>query len=432
MRSAVGVETIFRVLGPLEIDRGGQPVSLRPAKQRTLLAVLLLRANVVVPVSLLVDCLWEEAPPAGAKGAVQAYVMRLRQAIGDHDARLIKTRPDGYALETGVENIDLQRFHVLVTRAQASHEPAERAAALREAVGLWRGPLLSDVGGAALRERIPDIPIHAEARLQALEQYFDAELQLGRHDELLDELRAMTAEHPLRERFWGQLMVALYRAHRQEEALAAHAEVTRLLAEELGIDTGAEIRALHERIRDGDLSLTPQPPRTPAVVPAQLPADPGELPGRADLVDEITELLVNSDDRPTVPLVVLTGSPDGGRAELAARIANRARPAFPGGQLHAALTAGSDTGRVLIGFLHALGVREEQVPPEAEERTALYRSLLAKRRVLVVLDSVTGPDQVRPLLPGDSGCAVLVTSENDLRGLTALQGARQFRVDRPS
>ncbi|MCP3801775.1 AfsR/SARP family transcriptional regulator [Allokutzneria sp. A3M-2-11 16] len=420
------METVFRVLGPMEIDRDGEPVRLRPAKQRTLLAVLLLRANVVVPVATLVDCLWEDAPPAGAKGTIQAYVMRLRQAIGDQDARLIKTRPDGYALETAVENIDLQRFHVLVTHAQASCEPEERAAALREAVGLWRGPLLADVGGAALRERIPDIPIHAEARLQALEQYFDAELQLGRHNELLDELRATTAEHPLRERFWGQLMVALYRAHRQREALAAYAEVTRRLADELGIDTGAEIRALHERVRDGDLPLTPQPPQVPAVVPAQLPADPGDLPERAELVDEITELLVNPDDRPTVPLVVLTGCPDGGRAELAARIAHRARPAFPGGQLHATLN--TDTANVLIGFLHALGVREEQVPPEAEERTALYRSLLAKRRVLVVLDSVAGPDQVRPLLPGDSGCAVLVTSENDLRGLTALQGARQFRV----
>ncbi|GAA4006703.1 hypothetical protein GCM10022247_30550 [Allokutzneria multivorans] len=425
------MQTIFRVLGPMEIARDGEPVALRPAKQRALLAVLLLRANVVVPVATLVDCLWEDVPPAGAKGAVQAYVMRMRQSIGDHGASLVKTRPDGYVLETAAENVDLHRFHILVTRAHTSREATERAATLREAVGLWRGPLLDDVGGAALRERIPDIPIHSEARLQAMEQCFDAELQLGGHEELLDELHSMTAEHPLRERFWGQLMIALYRAHRQQAALAAYDEVSRRLADELGIDTGAEIRALRDRIRDGDFPLAPQPPRASAVVPSQLPADPGELPGRAELVEEITELLVNPEERPTVPLVVLTGSPDGGRAQLAARIAHQARPAFPGGQLHATLRQGIDTASVLVGFLHALGVREEQVPPEPEERTALYRSLLATRRVLVMLDSVADPDQVRPLLPGDSGCAMLVTSENDLRGLTALHSARQFRVAPP-
>ncbi|WP_086821212.1 AfsR/SARP family transcriptional regulator [Allokutzneria sp. NRRL B-24872] len=420
------MHTIFRVLGPLEIARGEEPVPLRPAKQRALLAVLLLRANVVVPVATLVDCLWEDSPPAGAKGTVQAYVMRMRQAIGDQDAQLVKTRPDGYVLETAAENVDLHHFHALVTRAQASRDTAERAATLREAVGLWRGPLLDDVGGVALRERIPDIPIHSEARLQALEQCFDAELQLGGHHDLLDELHSVTAAHPLRERFWGQLMIALYRAHRRDAALAAYDEVSRRLADELGIDTGAEIRALRDRIRDDDFPLAPQAPRASAVVPSQLPADPGELPGRTELVDEITKLLVNPDERPTVPLVVLTGSPDGGRSELAARIAHRARHAFPGGQLHAALH--TDTASVLVGFLHALGVREEQVPPEPEERTALYRSLLANRRVLVVLDSVADPDQVRPLLPGDSGCAMLVTSENDLRGLTALHSARQFRT----
>ncbi|MFB9902455.1 AfsR/SARP family transcriptional regulator [Allokutzneria oryzae] len=420
----------FRILGPLEIVRAGSPVALRAAKQRTLLAALLMRVNVVVPVSTLVDWLWEDAPPAGAKGAIQAYVMRLRQAIGDPDATLIRTRPDGYLLETDPEDIDLHHFRALVARSQTTRDLGERAEILRKAVQLWRGPLLVDVGGAALRDRAPEVPIYVEERLQALEQRFDTELQLGWHRELVEELRAVTAEHPLRERFWGQLMVALYRSHRRQDAIAAYAEVTRLLADDLGIDTGAELRAVHEGIRTGALPMNPQPPHPPVIVPAQLPADPGDLPGRAALVDEITELLVNPDDRPTVPLVVLTSAPGNDRTELSARIGHRASPAFPGGQLHAELDG--DTATVLVGFLLALGVREDQVPPEAEERTALYRSLLAKRRVLVVLEGAASPDQVRTLLPGDSGCAVLVTSENDLRGLAALQGARQFRVDAPT
>jgi DNA-binding SARP family transcriptional activator/streptogramin lyase len=238
----------FRILGPLEVDDGGRNVPLGGSKQRALLALLLLHANRVVPRDRLIDELWETAPPETARTALQVHVSQLRKALG---REAIVTRAPGYVIQVGPEQLDLERFERLVATANGS-DASQAAGTLREALALWRGPPLADIGDSVARPQRAQLE---EQRLLALEQRIDADLDLRLQARLVPELEALVREHPLRERFRGQLMLALYRCGRQAEALDAYQRGRRLLSDDLGLEPGDQLKQLEKAILEQDPSL---------------------------------------------------------------------------------------------------------------------------------------------------------------------------------
>jgi DNA-binding SARP family transcriptional activator len=269
---------------------------------------------------------------------LRVYVSRLRQALGA-GGQAVVTRRSGYLLQAAPESVDALRFEELVARGRDQAKGGDHTAAsemLREALGLWRGPALADVADA------PFARAHAsrleEARLCALEDRLEADLACGRHGEVTAELEALTGEHPLRERFWAQRMVALYRSGRQAEALAVYADTRRLLAEELGVDPRPDLRALQERILRADPGLAqPSAPQPQPVVhhprPAQLPATVPDFTGRVSFVRELGEILASAEGR-VMAVSALAGIGGVGKTTLAVHVAHQARAAFPDGQLY--------------------------------------------------------------------------------------------------
>jgi DNA-binding SARP family transcriptional activator len=253
---SAGVE--FRVLGPLEVLRDGREVPVRAGKQRVVLAALLLRANQVVSTEDLFEHLWGERPPNGARNTLRAYVMRLRRALSAEGVTgVIETRPPGYHVHVADHSLDLRRFDDLVKQSLAAadnDDMADELRCLRQALELWRGPVLSNVDSAALHRDL--VPALKERRLNVLQRRFDLELRLGGTDEVIAELQKLTATQPLRERFWAQLMLGLYRAGRQAEALGVYRRMRSLFADELGIEPGEEVRDLHQAILTSDPKLT--------------------------------------------------------------------------------------------------------------------------------------------------------------------------------
>ena len=426
----------FRILGPLEVVVDGHVVPIGAAKHRTLLACLLLRANRVVSVDELVDRIWDGDTPHRSKATLQTYVMRLRQLLGDPS--VIRTAADGYLITVDADHLDLLRFTELAATAQstlASGDLATTAELYGQALALWRGQPLVDVPSDVLhREEIQRL---VERRLEVLERRIEVELSLGRHTDLIPMLRAVTGEHPFQERFWGQLMLALHRSGRQVEALEAFRQVSRLLADELGVGPGERLRAMHQAVLRDDPGLAP-PERSPRPstrsVPSELPADLVDFVGRRDVADRIAQRLSAGHTNTAVPLVTLSGPPGVGKTALAIHVAHQVSGRFPGGQLYVNLRGYApgppmSTVDALTRFLRALGVPPSQIPLDVEEQITLYRSCMAGRHVLVVLDNAAAAEQVRPLLPGSPGCAVLVTSRDTLLGLTALQGARPVGLD---
>src|SRR5215831_819489 len=276
----------FGLLGPLLIRREADEVPIPAARQRVVLAALLLRANQVVPIGELAEALWDEEPPATARATVRNYVKRLRRALGDVDRLRIATRGDGYLIGVAGGELDLARFEAL--RDQASQcaragRWAEASAALHAALALWRGQPLADVPSDVLARR--ELPRLAEARLQATEDRIDADLHLGRHGDLIAGLQQLAGSEPLRERLHELLMLALYRAGRQADALAAYRQARATLINELGIEPGPALRGLHQQMLAGDPALAV--PAGPAAVsgappvPRQLPAAVADFTGRA-------------------------------------------------------------------------------------------------------------------------------------------------------
>jgi DNA-binding SARP family transcriptional activator len=432
----------FGVLGPLSAEVAGSPVPLQSAKTRVVLASLLLRPNRTVSIEELVDRLWDNDPPSGARNATQSYVMRLRKALGSAGS-LISTQPAGYLIEASADTVDLGRFRARIAAADQARTrdmPVAEAEELRAALAIWRGTPLSDVPSELLH--VQEVQRLAEERLSALERLMDVELSLGRHTDLIAELYALTEENRLRERFWGQLMLALYRADRQADALSAYRKVSNLLREELGIDPGEGLRELHQRILVSSKSPRAIPPRrpkpptaTPWMSPFQLPADVPDFIGRTDLIDRIRELTVErAEDDHSAPIVVLSGQPGAGKTALAVHAAHQLKRDYPDGALWVNLRGYSTSPPLaatdaLGRFLRALGVAGEHIPHEVDEQSTLLRTLLAGRKVIMVLDNAASPEHVRPLLPAESSCAVLITSRNNLPGLTALNGARRVPVE---
>ncbi|MEU6231445.1 BTAD domain-containing putative transcriptional regulator [Kitasatospora sp. NPDC047058] len=444
----------FRILGPVSAEADGRPVGLDGAKQRTALAALLLAEGRLVTDERLTTLLWGWEPPATSTNQLYTYVSRLRTRLGL--AHGLQRHGAGYRMDLSGAGLDWDRFRELAAAGRAAllaarYDEAERR--LADALALWRGPALGDV-----TEHLADAegPRLTEARLAAVEQHAEAALALGRHDDLVPALTRHVTGHPAREHARGQLMTALYRCGRQADALALYEDGRRLLAEELGIDPGPGLRALHQEILTGTLAGPAAPERTlavlapaagaasappedgpsvpgrgpaapapaPALVPALLPAAPPDFTGREEQARHVLDALREGRD------VTVTGAPGTGKSALALHTAERARPAFPDGQLYADLRAPDgtprDPGQVLGWFLRSLGTAPGHIPAGREERTQLYRTLLAGRRLLIVLDNAADDTQVRPLLPGGGATRTLVTGVRP--ALATLEGALLLRL----
>jgi DNA-binding SARP family transcriptional activator/tetratricopeptide (TPR) repeat protein len=447
----------FCLLGPLVVLRGATMVPVQAGKQRAVLAMLLLNANRVVPLEELAETLWGSAPPRSARVTVQNYVVRLRKALGEEGRSRIGTQPRGYVISVAASELDMTRFEVLLGAArQAARDGSWEIAAAqaRTALALWRGEPLADVESELLARR--EVPRLADLRLLALETRIDGDLHLGCHAEVIGELRQLAAAHPLREHLHALLMLALHRDGRQAEALAAYQNARRVLLEELGTEPGRELRGLHQQILAADPALDlPAPPEddagppavsadleqdhavpTVAIVPRQLPAVVRHFTGRQAELAELTALLDTArEDGTAVAVAVIDGAPGLGKTALAVNWAHRAAARFPDGQLYVNLQGFDPSGEIVLpgtairGFLDAFGIPAERVPASPESQAALYRSLLAGRRVLIVADNARDAGQVRPLLPGSPGCVLLVTSRNRLTGLAAGEGARLLTLD---
>jgi DNA-binding SARP family transcriptional activator/Tfp pilus assembly protein PilF len=421
----------FGVLGPLRVMDGDRPIPIRSAKHRILLAALLLRAGELVTLDELAEALWGDGLPTDPRRIVQTYVTRLRKLLGG--SKLIQSRPEGYAIAVAPGKVDVRRFEMLLENARDAAGAGDRHAeveALRQALAVWRGEPLADVPSELLHRAAGGRL--AEQRLDALQRRVEADLALGRHAELLAELRVLTDQHPLWEPFWVQLMTALYRCGRQADALGAYQRVHRLLADQLGADPGPELRRLHQAILADDPALAfPSLAVRPAswARPSQLPVDVATLVGRDDLVGQIHYLLA---DDLRVPIVALSGSPGVGKTALAVRAAHRLTERFADGQLYVDLhgaTAGLQPLQpleVLGRFLRELGLEPAAIPVELGEASAAFRSRVTGRRLLLVLDNAADAAQVAPLLPASPGCAVLVTSR---RTLVSLDGAAHVPLE---
>jgi DNA-binding SARP family transcriptional activator/tetratricopeptide (TPR) repeat protein len=433
----------FGVLGSSLVRDGNSVISVPAGRQRVLLAALLVRAGAVVSAEALVEVMWDGAPPDGAETTLRSYVMRLRRALGPAAGARVVTRYPGYLIEAGDEEVDLLRFRRLYREGGAAARASDWVRAwtvLTEALELWRAEPLADVRSEVLRR--DEVPGLEELRLQAVEWRVDAGLQLGRHAELVAELQSLVVQEPLRERFAGQLMLALVRCGRQAEALEAYQSARKFLIEELGTEPGIGLQELHRRILAADpvlaapesAALAGECPA--ATVPRELPGQVAGFVGRAEELAALTGLVDRSAEQAPAAVVIsaIGGTAGVGKTALAVHWAHKVVGRFPDGQLYVNLR-GYDPDRpmpaadALAAFLRALGVPGQEIPPEEDERAARYRSLLAGRRALIVLDNAGSVEQVRPLLPGNSACAVVVTSRDSLAGLVARDGATRLELD---
>ncbi|MQA24077.1 MAG: tetratricopeptide repeat protein [Micromonosporaceae bacterium] len=416
----------FGILGALYARAGGQPVPIGGVKPRMLLATLLLHANQPVSADLLVEVLWPQSPPRSAVANLRTYVSTLRASLraAGGEPGLIAAAPCGYSIVVPERRLDLFVFHDLTAKAIALHRSGQQEPALdllERALRMWRGAPLADLP----RSDAWSGPLGqlAEHRLAAAEARLDLLAALGRHAAAISELREMLTEDPLRENLWRQLLIALLAAGRRAEALAEYARLRRVLADELGVEPSPDLRRIHAAALAGGATVAPSAPI------CQLPNDISDFTGRAADLERICAAAGESGGA-AAPVVVVCGPPGAGKSALALRAAHSLRGAFGDGQLHVELAgstpAPAEPCAVLAELLHALGVARDEVPPTLRERAALYRSRLADRRVLVLLDDAGSAAQVRPLLPPTTSCVAMVTSRSRL---VELAGAVDVELD---
>jgi DNA-binding SARP family transcriptional activator/tetratricopeptide (TPR) repeat protein len=448
----VEADVVARVLGPVEV-RAADGWLGGPPQQRLILAVLALQAGQVVPVGDLIDAVWADEPPRSAQASLQVLVTGLRRALTALPGAVVERCGDGYRLQLAPGEVDARRFRSLVRAARSARESREAVAAFDAALGLWRGPALADVPGTAKIEAIR-AGLTAE-RLSAMQDRVSAMLHLGRDREAAEELTGLLTENPLAERLAGMLMVASYRTGRKADALRVFRDLRARLSDELAVEPGPELQRLHQQILAGDLEREapagglawtswpladgaepPAVPQRPLVVPRQLPAAVAHFTGRADELSMLSALLgrLGRADG-TVVISAIGGTPGVGKTALAVHWAHQVAGQFPDGQLYVNLRGFGPAGPALTareavcGFLVSLGVPADRIPSGLDAQAGLYRSLLAGRRMLVVLDNAADEAQVRPLLPGSPDCLAVVTSRRPLPGLAAAEGALPLCLD---
>ncbi len=480
----------WRVLGPVEVVVHGRVLLDRRPQQRALLAYLLLNSEHVVTIDQIVRALWGVRPPQTARTQIHAGVSRIRRTLREHGVdNVLLGGVGGYRLAVECGAFDLAEFLRRVEFARSAAGRGELHGAVehyRNALSLWRGAALSGASGAFVEAAAVRLE---EKRLQAWEELAGVELTLGHHTTVADELHALVEAYPLRERLVACLMTALAASGRQAEALSLYARTRARLAEELGVEPARELTEVHMRVLRQQVPVSPPasaphrtpPPRAPVeatppeetpvaagtslpdgvipagaasaapgcatpgapvspasigvtVTPAQLPPDLPAFAGRAEPLRRLDALLeVDPADR--VRAVVVTGMPGVGKTALAVRWAHRNAHRFPDGQLYTDLRgsrpglAPLNPGEALGEALAALGVPPSQQPSGLDARAGLYRSLLAGRRVLVVLDDARDAEQVRPLLPATPGCLAVITSRQQLTGLVVTDAALPVVVE---
>jgi DNA-binding SARP family transcriptional activator len=458
----------FRVLGPVEIMDNGRNVIPTASKPRQVMALLILRRNAIVQTAEIIDELWEDGPPASAMTTLQTYIYKVRKILvaGDR-GQLLSTRPGGYQLTIPDSAIDLHQFETEARRGRELFEAGQveaAAVALHRALAVWRGPALVDVTPRRLLASY--VTRLEELRAQTLEMRIDADLEVGRHYDLVSELKALTHTQPLHERLHAALMTALHRCGRRHEALDVYQMLRSNMIDELGLEPGRELQQLQHQLLSEPVvdlpgveaapvhlprqAVTVLPPHEspaadrepvqpdpalpdsgslPIHVPAQLPADPVDFTGRTRFLERVTtELAEDGDGSTATRIVVLGGLPGVGKSALAIHAAHHVSKYYADGQLYADLqpyAEGSATVlSILQGFLRALGVHDDQIPPDVTAASALFRSVTAARRLLIVLDGVSAGD-MQALVPGGPRCAVIATSRRRL----GVAGAHHIDLD---
>ncbi|GAA1251184.1 BTAD domain-containing putative transcriptional regulator [Kitasatospora nipponensis] len=467
----------FRLLGQLEVrDEDGSLCRVPDGRLRTLLAALLMHAGEVVSADALAEYVWETALPRRPREALQVMVVRLRKSLGPQIGGRLRTVRPGYLFAAEPAELDLRRFEELSRRGLAAGAAQDWRAArdlLERALACWRGEALQGVPGELLA--LESGAVLQERRLDALRGRIAADLALGGHERVVGELAGLVERWPLREQFRCQLVLALYRTGRRADALAGYQEGRRLLVGELGIEPGVELQALHRAVLADDPALAwvapaeaavpaaspgPADPAVPAggnppapSRPAQLPPDLPDFTGRAEQTSRLVGLLAPGGTGladgsvtgaapatgGTVVLCALSGAGGIGKTTLAVHAAHLVRTRFGDGQLYADLQGTKpvavDPAEVQARFLRGLGLVTDAIPADPEERAALYRTVLAERQVLILLDDARDAAQVRPLLPGSGPSAALVTSRGPLAGVDGVHrmllevlGADEARV----
>ncbi|WP_336109664.1 AfsR/SARP family transcriptional regulator [Streptomyces sp. PTD9-10] len=467
MSARVAEELTFQVLGTVRAHRGESAIPVGPPQQAAVLSVLLLRAGHCASFDELADALWENDLPKSAATTIRTYVWRLRRVLEADPSvpEILTSVGDGYRLDVAGGAVDAWHAESLArqtARLKSEGRTKEAEETAGRALALWKGTSLAGIPGPFAerrRDRLEELKVSLQEERLALA------IQLHRFQFSLPQLAELTAEHPLRERPYALLMRALCATGRQSEALAVYDRVRRRLAEELGVDPGRELAVEYARILNGvpavddvpeeatgtrpraeagsaphvtsdrpqerDTGPEPTPASRPAAdgprsaflpVPAQLPADVPSFVGREALTRQMCELLTAAGQR-ALTTVAVTGMSGVGKTTLALHVAHRVRDHYPDGQLYADLRGSSvspaDPFVVLGSFLTALGAPADELPEEVEDRGRLFRSLLDRRRILVVLDNARDEMQLRPLMPGNAGCAVIATSLPRLSGLDA-------------
>ncbi|MGW4500325.1 AfsR/SARP family transcriptional regulator [Micromonospora sp. NPDC004336] len=420
----------FGLLGDLRAHIDDQPVDLGHVRQQSVLAALLVDANRIVPVEQLIDRVWGDRRPSRPLATLYSYLSRLRGCLAPSAEVLINRQAGGYLLAVDPDSVDLHRFTRLAALARRTPDPEQALRIFEESLRLWRGTPLAHIDtpwAAGLRETLQ------RERTAADRDRVDLALRHGRHAELVPHLTSCVEQQPFDERLVGQLMLALSRSGRQADALHQFDELRRRLAESLGVDPTPELRRLHLDVLRGD-ATTPGPAAGAVAVggtpvPHQLPAPPPVFAGRERELAELGRVLDPRDDPGSVAVCVVGGAAGVGKTALALRWAHDNLASFPDGQLYVNLRGFDPAGPMsplvaLRGFLDALRVPAESIPADTDAQAALYRSLVAGRRMLVVLDNAHDAEQVVPLLPGSAGCVAVVTSRLRLGGLVATSGAR--------
>jgi DNA-binding SARP family transcriptional activator/tetratricopeptide (TPR) repeat protein len=417
----------FRLLGEVTVHVDGRPVDLGPARQRCVLAALAVDAGRLVPVERLAERVWGTDVPRRGRATLQSYISRLRRALAAAATVEIVLRSGGYALvaQQADRVVDVHRFRGLCAGSRGADDERARAL-LEEALGLWRGAALTGLDGdwaEAERDRL------ANERQEAEHDLTDVLLRLGHGEDLLAELSRRAVRWPSDERVAGQYMLALHRAGRTASALAHYQRVRDKLVEELGADPGTALQDLHLRLlTDAPAPSRSRPGAVVVPVPRQLPPDPVRFIGRDAELAALTGALDRARRDGTVMISTITGAGGIGKTWLALHWAHQHAADFAGGQLYVDLQGYSpaalamNPATAVRGFITALGFDPQLIPPDPHAQIGLYRSLVADKRLLVVLENVRDSKQATPLLPGSASCTVLITSRHRLEDLVVAHG----------